>query len=126
MNRMDIFTPKYKTNIVPLRWFADSVMHPISMWFFRMALMANDRFTYEYQSYKFRHNLMEKIGWRGYKIFDYPYSKWGTTYALDISAIDEMYSAGWEDQDENGIFYWDYDWHEDPETGDAWRLKEKQ
>ena len=119
--RSDMFIPNFKTNVLPLRWFADYVMHPVSMWFFRVALKANDRFEYENSTYKFRHFLMEKIGWHGYKIFDYPYARWGTTYSLNFSVIDEMYSTGWEDYDENNIPYWDYDWHtKNPQ--DDWRL----
>lgn len=128
----EIFVPEHKTRVLPLRWLANSIFHPVSMWFFHMGLRANDRFTYEYESYKFHHNLMEKIGWRGYKVFDYPYSKWGTYYKFDSERLavirEEMTSSDWDDYDDNGIPYWYYLWSNDEETGDGWRLilKEKK
>jgi hypothetical protein len=50
------------------------------------------------------------------------YDKWGTTYIIDT----DMSGKEWDDYDENGHAYWDYDWHEDPITGDAWRLVKKK
>ena len=42
-----------------------------------------------------------------------------------IDPIDWANKSEWDDYDENGIPYWDYFWHEDPITGDAWRLVNK-
>ena len=121
-----MFTPEHKTNILPLRWLANYVFHPISMWFFRMGLRANDRYTYEWDTYKFRHFLMETIGFKMYKVLDKPYSAWGTTYVLNMPIDFKLDDGlGWDDYDERGIPYWDYWWHEDPLTGDAWRYVTK-
>ena len=57
------------------------------------------------------------------------YLKWGTTYVFDEMYIEDfkksMIGQKWDDYDEYGIPYWDYNWHEDPITGDAWRLIKK-
>jgi hypothetical protein len=51
------------------------------------------------------------------------YLRWGTTYAL--YDLDNLGGKGWDDYDEFGHPYWDYLWHEDAETGDGWRLVNK-
>lgn len=110
----------------PLRWFANEFCHRVSMWFFNIGLKANDRFTYDYESYKFRHFLMEKIGWRMHKIFDYPYTKWGTYYKISPEYLkelkEEINRPRWNDYDSDGIPYWYYLWSNDEQTGDGWRL----
>jgi len=128
----DIFIPEHKTNILPLRWLANYIFHPISMWFFRIGLKANDKFEWD-RDYKWDNRFMEAFGFKLYKLFNYPYEWWGTIYKVDMDKwkedLGEMATdlAGpeWNDYDENGIPYWDYNWHEDPITGDAWRLVAK-
>ena len=46
---------------------------------------------------------------------------------ISKSQVDRMISHPFyygfiEDYDEDGRPYWDYLWHEDPQTGDAWRI----
>lgn len=126
MSRDYLFIPEHKTNILPLRWFANYISEPVSMWFFHMGLKANDRYTYEWDTYKFRHFLMETIGWRMYTILNKPYRKWGTVYRLELPLDFKLDDGlGWDDYDEHNIPYWDYMWHEDPLTGDAWRYVTK-
>lgn len=124
--REDMFTPEHKTNVLPLRWLANYLFHPVSMWFFRIGLRANDRFEYEWETYKFRHFIMEKIGWNMYHYLDKPYSKWGTVYKWNLPEDFKLDDGlGWDDYDEHGIPYWDYMWHTDETTGDGWRLVNK-
>ena len=122
--RDDIFIPEHKTNILPLRWLANYVFHPVSMWFFRMGLKANDKFEFDFSETNTLDYLKEKIGFRIYAILNHPYDWWGTVYVFDRSRIDfdQLGGEDWNDYDDNGIPYWYYFWHEDPITGDAWRL----
>ena len=76
--REDVFIPEHKTRVLPLRWLANYVFHPVSMWFFHIGLNANDRYTYDWNTYKFRHFLMEKFGYWMYYYLDKPYKWWGT------------------------------------------------
>ena len=123
----NIFIPEHRTNVLPLRWLADYVFHPISMWFFHVGLNANDKLEYDYFNATLFDKIKEKIGFRTYKFLNYPYDWWGTIYKMDLSGLnlDLDDGLGWDDYDENGIPYWDYLWHEDPITGDAWRLVNK-
>ena len=125
--RDDIFIPEHKTNILPLRWLANYVFHPVSMWFFRMGLKANDKFEFDFSETNTLDYLKEKIGFRAYNFLDLPYTWWGTVYVFDRSRIDfdQLGGEDWDDYDDNGIPYWYYLWHEDPITGDAWRLVAK-
>lgn len=125
--RDNIFTPEYKTNILPLRWLADSVFHPISMFFFHVGLNANDKLDYDYSNANLFDELKEKFGFKIYDILDRPYKKWGTIYKLDLSDLNiELNDGlGWDDYDDSGHPYWDYWWHLDEETGDGWRLISK-
>lgn len=122
--REDIFTPEHRTRILPLRILANNVFHPISMWFFNIGLKANDKIDYDFSEATTLDFLKEKIGFKGYIFLNHPYDWWGTVYKMDLSALDlDMSGEAWDDYDNMGIPYWDYDWHEDPITGDAWRLK---
>jgi hypothetical protein len=123
----NIFIPEHKTNVLPLRWLANYVFHPISMWFFRIGLRANNKFEYDFSEASFFDYIKEKIGFNVYNFLNYPYDWWGTTYIFDRNAInfDELGGVGWDDYDYTGHPYWDYLWHEDPETGDAWRIINK-
>ena len=124
----DIFIPEHKTNILPLRWLANGVFHPISMWFFNMGLKANDQLQYDYASATLIDEIKEKVGFRFYNFLNHPYEWWGTLYVLDqgVMAAFKQEVGNWDDYDESGHPYWDYWWHEDPETGDAWRLIAKE
>ena len=124
--RDDVFIPEHKTNILPLRWLANYVFHPISMWFFNMGLKANDKFEYDFSEVNTLDYLKEKIGFKVYNFLDKPYKWWGTVYVMDLERLGiDMSGAAWDDYDENEIPYWYYFWQEDPETGDAWRLISK-
>lgn len=120
--REDIFIPVHRTRILPLRYLANYLFHPISMIFFRIGLRANYQIYESGEGYTIWDELKEKIGFRLYNFFDKPYSKWGTTYIFDKNCLDDLGGSEWNDYDENGIPYWYYLWHEDPITGDAWRL----
>ncbi len=126
----EITTPEHRTRIVPLRFIANNVFHPISMWFFHIGLRYNDKLEWD-SEYKWHNRFMEAFGFRLYKLFDYPYEWWGTVYKLDIDALKEsledidMSGEAWDDYDDNGTPYWDYWWNEDPITGDAWRIVRK-
>lgn len=121
--RNSIFIPEHKTNVLPLRWLADYVFHPISMWFFHIGLRANDQIYESGEGYTVWDEIKEKIGFRAYKFLNYPYDWWGTIYKMDLSILNlNMDSKDWDDYDDRGVPYWDYLWHEDPETGDAWRV----
>ena len=121
-NHKDIFIPLYRTNVLPLRWLANYIFHPISMIFFRTALNANQKIEYDYPKATLLDELKEKIGFKIYNFLDKPYTWWGTAYTLDKNLLSDTTGLGWDDYDENGIPYWDYFMHHDPETGDAWRL----
>ena len=125
--RDNIFVPEHRTNVLPLRWLANYVFHPISMWFFHIGLRANDKFEYDFSEATFFDYIKEKIGFNVYNFLNYPYEWWGTVYVFDSSKInlDELGGVGWDDYDYTGHPYWDYFWHEDEETGDAWRLVTK-
>jgi hypothetical protein len=120
--RDNIFIPEYKTNVLPLRWLADYVFHPISMKFFHMGLNANDKLEHDYVNCTLLDEVKEKIGFKMYHFLNHPYEWWGTTYIFNIEVLDDLGGSGWDDYDDRGIPYWDYLWHEDPETGDAWRI----
>jgi len=123
--RDSIFIPEHKTNVLPLRWLANYVFHPMSMWFFHIGLNANDKFEYDFSNATLFDYIKEKIGFKIYNFLNHPYEWWGTIYKMDLSGInlDELGGTGWDDYDDQGHPYWDYWWHIDEETGDAWRLK---
>lgn len=123
--RDNIFIPEHKTNILPLRWLANYIFHPISMFFFRIALSGYDQIYESGEGYTIFDEIKESLGVTLYKFFGYPYEWWGTTYILDKTFLSDVTGLGWDDYDDKGIPYWDYWWHEDPETGDAWRIKLK-
>lgn len=125
---MDFTTPEHRTRIVPLRFIANNIFHPISMWFFHIGLRHNDKIEWD-RDYKWHNRFMEAFGFKLYKLLNHPYEWWGTIYRLDMEAWKEslgdidMSNEAWDDYDDKGIPYWDYWWHEDPVTGDAWRIK---
>lgn len=126
MNFISDSIPQHKTNVLPLRWLVNGVFHPISMYFFSKSL--GIYFRDEDGIVPMTPKLERKMEFyhKLYKILDKPYDKFGTTYLLNRKLIEEMAEEmsgpEWDDYDEDGIPYWDYQWHEDPVTGDAWRL----
>lgn len=64
----------------------------------------------------FRYRAYGKI----WKFTDFFYSRWGTYYTLDWDAV----MKDIDDKSSDGMAYWE-GWNEDPLTGDAWRIKEK-
>lgn len=125
--RDNIFIPEHRTNILPLRWLANYIFHPVSMWFFSVGLKSNDKLEQDYSNATVFDEIKEFVGFRLYKIFNYPYDLWGTIYKMDFGTLnlDLDDGLGWDDYDENGVPYWDYFWHNDEETGDGWRIVQK-
>lgn len=126
-------TPIHKTKILPLRWFVNKVTHPISYYFFGKAMSTYLKYEDYFNIYpEFKmpkeDDRKYKINAKLHQILDKPYAKWGTTYKIDFleDFKIEMLGSAWDDYDEFGNAYWDYDWHEDPATGDAWRLVDKK
>lgn len=123
--REDIFIPVHRTKVLPLRWLANYIFHPVSMWFFHIGLRATDKFD-QNEQFNIRWNAYkEYIGWQGYHLLDKPYSKWGTIYKFVDGYLDSFNSSGWDDYDANGFPYWDFDWHTDDPLDD-WRLINKE
>ena len=46
-------------------------------------------------------------------------------YHKHKNLLSDTTGLGWDDYDENGVPYWNYFWHNDEETGDGWRLINK-
>jgi hypothetical protein len=70
--------PIHKTNILPLRWFANFTNMYVASPFLRRAMRYEDR---AFVSGK----PLAKQGvwlWSIYKAIDMPYRKWGTTYKI--------------------------------------------
>lgn len=125
--RNSIFIPEHRTNIYPLRWIANYLFHPISMFFFRIGLRANHQIYDSNEGYSILDEIKEKFGFKLYNLLNRPYDQWGTIYKFEMPEDFKLNDGlGWDDYDENGIPYWDYFWHEDPITGDAWRLVTKK
>ena len=73
-------TAEHKTNVLPLRWFANFCNLYPAAWAMHRALYYEDKARY------FNTDL-DKAGyrwWKAYKFFNAPYEKWGTVYRLDI------------------------------------------
>ena len=71
--------PIHKTNILPLRWFANACNIYPSSWALHRALRHED----EAECYGWPD--LSKAGYRWWKLyifFDKPYRKWGTTYQV--------------------------------------------
>jgi hypothetical protein len=80
------FIPVHQSS-PPLRWIANGIFHPISMWFFKIGLRANDNLEWDTQ-YTLWNKFVEHTTFKLYEIFDYPYSKWGTYYTIDYEIED--------------------------------------
>ncbi len=132
--RDDISIKIHNTRIVPLRWLANYLFEPLSMKFFHMGLRRHDLLdSMGAEDKVLKNDLKLRTCWRLYEVLNEPYMRWGTIYQLDMTKLKEsledmdLSGDGWNDYDENGIPYWDYlEWHEDPITGDAWRLVKKE
>jgi hypothetical protein len=123
--REDVFIPEHRTNILPLRWIANYIFHPLSMFFFNIGLRANDRIEWDHQ-YTAWNKIVEYITFKLYSFFDYPYKWWGTYYKWEFDY--DLSGDGWNDYDSDGIPYWEKweDWDfEDEWTGDAFRIVKK-
>lgn len=124
--RDSIFIPEHRTKVLPLRWLADYVFHPLSMVFFHIGLRANDQIYESGEGYTIWDEIKEKIGYKVYNFLNHPYEWWGTIYKLDLKGLDlELSGDDWDDYDDQGHPYWDYWWHVDETTGDGWRLINK-
>lgn len=121
MSKKDTFIPIHRTKILLLRWIANDIFHNISMIFFKIGLRANDDNMYGGNNGAWN-RFKESFGWNLYKVFNYPYDLWGTVYILKDDISKNLGGSIGDDYDSNGIPYWDYFMHHDPETGDAWRL----
>ena len=130
--REDIFIPEHRTNVLPLRWLANSVFHTLSMFFFSKGLRVSDKYQdYEHFTVPSAYDdLIIKTCFFVYHSLDKVYRKFGTTYMLKEGAaaqfLKDTEGHGWNDYDQNGIAYWQYDWEEDFSTGDAWRMIRKK
>lgn len=107
---IEFTTPKHKTNILPLRWFANWCNH-LSAPFLATAVHIH----YEamegnaHAGFKFHFNAFM------YNFIDKPYKKWGTTYEVDMEKWkeymknDPVFGKLGSDYDEDGIPYWEKD-----------------
>jgi hypothetical protein len=70
--------PEHKTNILPLRWFANACnMYP-SHWALCNAL----RHEYDVEDTGIPLSKAGHRWWKLYTIFDAPYRRWGTSYRV--------------------------------------------
>jgi hypothetical protein len=69
--------PEHKTNILPLRWFANWCNH-LSSYPLHKAL----RYEIKYENVETLPKACYRW-WKLYDIIDAPYRKWGTTYLVD-------------------------------------------
>lgn len=66
----------------PLRWIANGIFHPISMWFFKRGLIRLDHLeNIKATDQETKNDLYVLICWKLYAMFDAPYEKWGTYYS---------------------------------------------
>jgi hypothetical protein len=105
-----------KTKIVPLRWFANGISSVGTTCLVKAVYLDEDG------DYGLKYRFYSKV----WKVANFFYSRWGTYYELDMAAWKEQMSGPeWGDYDSDGHAYWEDFWNEDPLTGDAWRIKEK-
>jgi hypothetical protein len=69
--------PEHKTNILPLRWFANACNH-LSAYPLHRAL----RYEIQYENVETLPKACYRW-WKLYDIIDAPYRRWGTTYRMD-------------------------------------------
>lgn len=131
MNKIsDWSKPRHKTKILPLRWIANYIFEPISMYFFNKGLRLNDLLDSE----NIPDNKLAEIESEMslyYNLYHYlgkPYTWWGTVYVVDMEKlrelIDDMDLSGknWDDYDEDGIPYWEKTGFVDPDYEQPWRF----
>jgi hypothetical protein len=71
------YVAEHKTNILPLRWFANGCNHLSSPALLR-ALNEEDSAEYYYGEI----STIGKVWWKVYNFIDAPYRKWGTSYRV--------------------------------------------
>ena len=59
--RDNIFVPEHRTNVLPLRWLANYLFHPISIWFFRIGVKANEKLEDNYPEATLFDEIKEKL-----------------------------------------------------------------
>ena len=69
--------PEHKTNILPLRWFANACNHLSSPVIYR-ALWHEDSDEYYYGEI----SRVGRMWWKLYNLIDAPYRRWGTSYRM--------------------------------------------
>ena len=74
----------HKTNVLPLRWFANFCNLYPSSWALRRALREEDKCENQEGLSKAGHRW-----WKLYTIFDAPYRRWGTTHLVIDWELDE-------------------------------------
>lgn len=95
-------TKNHKTKILPLRWIANICGDIAGGHILKCVYLDED------QNWGWRYKYHAKM----YKILNKPYKLWGTYFTIDMDAWKkDLYGSDL-----------DYDWNEDPMTGDAWRL----
>jgi hypothetical protein len=97
----------------PLRWIANWAGSIGSYGLLEISYLQDEgkTNTFKYKLYGFLWDTFWPI-----------YQKYGTFYKFDM----DMSGEGWNDYDDKGNAYWDYEWHVDAKTGDAWRLVKKE
>jgi hypothetical protein len=96
-----------RTKILPLRWIGNYIFHPLSMFFFNIAIRENeDNVDKDLLTPSPKRAL---LAWKLYNWLDYPYEWWGTYYELDLKhlKIDAVLDKLGSDYDEDGIPYWE-------------------
>ena len=71
-------TPEHKTNILPLRWFANACNHASGIPLNRALI--HEEFA------RYNNLPLSKAGhrwWKLYHLINLPYDRWGTSYLLD-------------------------------------------
>lgn len=105
---IDFSTPVHKTNIIPLRWFANKCNY-ISSYFLKNAVY----FDYLDEEHDIKLGFKYKFNIFMYNFVDKPYKRWGTYYKVDIDKWkehlqnDPVLDILGSDYDEDGIPYWD-------------------
>lgn len=87
-----ISVKEHRTNILPLRWFANYISSPIAYYFFVKGLRIYHKYEDDYDKEinfvppkfdKYRIKVYFKL----YSIINVPYMKWGTFYRIDFNDV---------------------------------------
>ena len=88
-----------KTKIIPLRWIGNFLGEYSGNHLVKAINLDEDNNL----GFKFKYHA------KCWKYLNKPYTWWGTYYELDIKGmIDDLDGAGWDDYDEFGKAYWDF------------------